>query len=1305
MPNLSLAIQGGIASGAEPTFDGQPMQAGTHLRWSFLSALGFPPGGFQLWRRVDKGEVRVVPPHVPQPPANLATVVIASGPTGAPASAAPGWGAPDANNNGWQAWGSLFTLPVTNAHWPARYFNAPAPNAPNLIAADVAEAARRLGTLKLAATASPADQQSNLQTLQGELARLVSGYPGTSLASVTLPPASSGANAPSLNIGLMDQLLLLALDPYFARVLGLYFVDTQTTPGVKYDYAIVGYWGNNHAGVDVIYPGLAPGGQLASGNTKWQGLTILREASTSVWRWIKGAGPNKQLDPTAPPQTLAIVQTALSLEAAANQPDGIMILASGLPNGPAGEAGVLVGIPQGSPAVSVQVAGTGTVTAYTQAVGQAAITAMPAVTFNSAEFTTLGLSSDILTPITMVVIKAAAPVKPQATFILVGGIGIFATAPGAAGNIVAVMTAPVPITAPPAPGQPVTTFRNRKAVIDTSALKLVPQSLFDVEWPAPTVDPASQTGNPYTNPRALPPPTQPIGFIVTRKDNGQTGTVTRLPGWVASRAVAKEKGSKITTDKLYRQNDAQLPDPSPGSSGYSHSISAFDIFGVLGAPSPWSQPIGVEKIAPAPTALRILQFDNSAAGGGAPLPDGSAWVGGTLNLQVAWDATAFLMYPDIATAQAQLFSVANGGVTNPIGDYTFDVPAPTITKVAATITPSPLVLNADGYSYNASITTTPPLPVLADTDPAMILMLTAGAPDPVSLSFAVRPVVGGPGGGGIAKITVSNVSRLVTSPANFQNQPAYLVSGWRTPNMLIPVPLQVPVAQQTARGQVFIVGSTQAPFLAGEQIVDPNGVLPSRPEPQSAPLGFTGAQRLVPAAPQTPLPDVNHIYYDPADATGQASKNLPFVTPAGPGIYGYVLKRAAVHSLAIADIARRRSPGVVNAFDPQPTLAANGQNLAAWIAALPDWLTAFNLINGEHKVAADVLDSGLGQRSFIDHFYGGLLDEELRALGDLAANSPAFARVNPTPIQPPSPPQPIRDTVDGTGYGRNLYKLAAVNLAGSLSDDTGSVGPVYTRIVTPPRPPVLYKVQAAPAAIIVAWALDTNPDVAAYIVYRGASPAALADLRYFGPDPAHPVPLSDLWSISTNTQTYPPLTFHQGSGGDVDPRLIGFVPDPRLVARDYPNSVMAEIVLPPGPPPDEVNAVYRLSDYIVTPGATQPGFSYWTPPVSGLPAVVQTSPTQTRLIGLRIGLGRGVPVVVVATWNGTQKAIGVVPNRRAGFVDATSSATVPADANAIAGAPPPSATGTNFYAVVSVDIFGNRSTPSQVFAGQMFGTT
>jgi len=177
----------------------------------------------------------------------------------------------------------------------------------------------------------------------------------------------------------------------------------------------------------------------------------------------------------------------------------------------------------------------------------------------------------------------------------------------------------------------------------------------------------------------------------------------------------------------------------------------------------------------------------------------------------------------------------------------------------------------------------------------------------------------------------------------------------------------------------------------------------------------------------------------------------------------------------------------------------------------------------------------------------------------------------------------------------------------------------------------------------------------------------------------------------------------QGAAPDIDQRMIGFVPDPRLCARDYDGSDMGEIVLPPGPPPDEVNGVFRLSDYVPALGPTgQLGFNYWTPPaVGGIAQVINSTNEQSRLTGLRIGLGRGVPVVVVATFGGHVKVAGLVPVRRAGFVDGVTGGGKPLDTNAIAGAPAPSTTALNAYAVVAVDIFGNRSAASSVFAAQM----
>ncbi len=156
-----------------------------------------------------------------------------------------------------------------------------------------------------------------------------------------------------------------------------------------------------------------------------------------------------------------------------------------------------------------------------------------------------------------------------------------------------------------------------------------------------------------------------------------------------------------------------------------------------------------------------------------------------------------------------------------------------------------------------------------------------------------------------------------------------------------------------------------------------------------------------------------------------------------------------------------------------------------------------------------MLEDAAGQRELIEHFYGGLLDDELRALADIAATMPPAAPARATkghsrrssprrskralsepkssakPIEPSA--SPLGDTLEnGNGFARNLYQLCSINSAGSPSAPTPSVGPIYTRTVRPSRAPVLYKVAPQPGtgAFIVAWALDASPDIAGYLVYR-----------------------------------------------------------------------------------------------------------------------------------------------------------------------------------------------------------------------------
>jgi hypothetical protein len=415
LANIVLALQGGVANGSEATFDGQPMENGVHLRWSFLAALGFPPGGFWLCRREAKeGEKQIPPPPLVVGECSSSSSFTGTAAAGIPASGAgaasgnewqtvlaapcqsvtlagcaapgcdevvietfccnadgkmtvssrrtvpveqggfritvqaseiscvrvvgagsvdecgcgtieppkdcgcgggggqgggnppcsgdPGWGPP--NDNGWQCWGVPFTLPVTVQQWPARYFGAPDPAttpAPVVEKADIKEALRRLGALKLEANLTPPQQNGELARLRAELVRLVKGFPSTLLNEVPLPSSAAGANAPNLNINLMQELLLLALDPYFARVLGLYFVDEQAAPGVHYDYSITGYWGATPCDNTVIFPGLTPAAPLARGLATFGGITIAPQGgNTSLWRWTKfdsSGNYNPRVDP------------------------------------------------------------------------------------------------------------------------------------------------------------------------------------------------------------------------------------------------------------------------------------------------------------------------------------------------------------------------------------------------------------------------------------------------------------------------------------------------------------------------------------------------------------------------------------------------------------------------------------------------------------------------------------------------------------------------------------------------------------------------------------------------------------------------------------------------------------------------------------------------------------------------------------------------------------------------------------------------------------------------------------------------
>jgi hypothetical protein len=1168
----------------------------------------------------------------------------------------------------------------------------------DILQLDLAEAARRLGDLALAAGLTPAQQEEKLSLLRSELDRLVENFPATLLADVPLD-LPSAANAPTLGLNLIQQLLLLAADPYFARVLGIYFVDTDIGNGVAYDYCLVGDWGATRPAVREIYLGKAPagvlaGGALSDGRATLDGLMLQASNNTTLWRWTRDDANGQyrpMVDPAAPIAASAALTAAVAAMAPSSQPEAVLAVLQTSPVPSLLFPSLIFSLPQGSPRVDVQVAGTGIIT------GSFAGSQILSRGFSSAALATITLAPSGSGPGLLDQIQiTATPQFSTASAFVVGELSLHRLPIGPIGLRYALLHAPQPLTPPPAPDQPLATYRHRDADVDSTTLALTPRSFIEVEWPAPDLNSAGNTGDPVNDPEDLPPPTRSIGFVAERQDTGASGSLTRLPRRVMAASSPTPAYSKVSSAREFRFSDPSAPDPQ---GDWSFRLSGFDIFGALGSFGPWTAPLGVERIAAAATQVKIRGFDNSPDHGGFEIPSPPAWSGGTLTVLVSWSGGARLMYPDIVTARVtvETVDIKTGTIGPTLATQDVAVPPPAVSALTVL---SVAVSPVGAATWLVDVATAPPLPQLQDDEPSLALILTTNAGG--RERFVVRPAAPTPGATPVARFTVGANAPLVAAQNDFVGQQAFLVPGFAT-ILAFPVPVLIPLGETTARAQVSVTGSTRNPFVAGEQIIDPNGVNPPRLQPQSTIVSFTAPQRLVPPTPATPIQThgVHHLYYDPADFNGRAGVTLPFDTTAVSGVDGFVLQRCPLQSLFLADMKRRIALG--NAADPHPDVTDGGvsrADLKAWINALSTWLTAYNAGGGgrppSNWTMANVLTDSSARQAFVTHFYGGLLDDELRALADIPENATGFARVSPAPLPTGSP---IQDTVDGTGFGRTLYALAAINSAGNASGPTGSIGPYYTRIVRPPRAPALFKVQPTTSSISVEWALDDNPDVAAYLVYRGKDVEDLTDLRWFGDDKAFPK-TTGLASIVVNPKSVTPVSF---GNGEVDPKIIALVPDPRVCALDYDSSDMGEVPLSLGPPPDEVNAIYRASDYDSSraPLDQPQAFNYWTPPAAGgIAQLVSDSPTQSRLTGLRIGLGRRTPLVVVATFANTPLVMGALPLRRTSFLDGVSAAGQPLDPNTLPGYSPPSAT-SDAYAIVAVDVFGNQSPSSKIFATKL----
>ena len=588
MANVVLGLQAGIAEGAEATFDGQPMQRGTHLRWSFASELGFPSGAFWLLRRIaTEGERGVDPPggiHNPDPGATGSTGTAGSGDgnctcccrretkccgachcqcvacerckqgSGLPPTGGLGWAVArectwgDADPQGWQLWSQPFTLPVTRTNWPARYAGSlnPATHADSTLRLrDIAECERRLGLagLSLVKGMSKGTQGKHFSDLRAECVRLVEGWPAQANYDVPLQASSDGVNAPQLSLRVVEEFQLVALNPYMARVLGLYFVDEQADPTVSYDYCIVGVWLSSPAAQRVYSPGAAPPRLLAQGSAQFDGLNISADHSKSR---LYG-------DPNQGPLPIE-VSGAFAAARSGGATHAVMLAAvfvdPSFPVPPLPSDPQVCDIAFARPAaqVDVMVSGTGSIVALSggTAIGTQSFStqALQMLSFQAAD--PLGSPVDELQFVSS---------GPFGSVIVVGDITAHVVPSDFIGMRHAIVHAPKVIAPPAQPSAPVAIFRQRSAqVVDpgptiaTGSAQVVDPgptiatgSYFDVQWVATPLTSVDRTGNPLTDPIGLPPPTRPVGFIAQQAE-GDLTSPTSLDRIIANTPAKRDCG-------------------------------------------------------------------------------------------------------------------------------------------------------------------------------------------------------------------------------------------------------------------------------------------------------------------------------------------------------------------------------------------------------------------------------------------------------------------------------------------------------------------------------------------------------------------------------------------------------------------------------------------------------------------------------------------------------------------------------------------------------------------------------------------
>jgi hypothetical protein len=253
----------------------------------------------------------------------------------------------------------------------------------------------------------------------------------------------------------------------------------------------------------------------------------------------------------------------------------------------------------------------------------------------------------------------------------------------------------------------------------------------------------------------------------------------------------------------------------------------------------------------------------------------------------------------------------------------------------------------------------------------------------------------------------------------------------------------------------------------------------------AAPGLLTAVDAVVPTPPAIaaiPTGDYCAEVATRADWYGISRFTLTWTATAG---LAYVVYRALGDAIAQLDLAEHRQGATVKAHDfPQ----------AVWPTAM--WNDANRRQLAQQDIAA--LDAAIaaGNAAAIEAAYDALHADAQQLIAGRAAVEGAYTALNGVPLNASqSGPMSHVDEFDGRPRSHWFYRVAARSPAGLESAKTPPTPPICAPDVVPPAAPLAQLALADTGKVKLRWQGSPDPDVARYLVFRTDGEAASADLR------------------------------------------------------------------------------------------------------------------------------------------------------------------------------------------------------------------